>query len=66
MRKLCGAAGVSLPAYRDIEVVIGAGGAPSVRLHGRSSRLNLSIRPHSEHTAHPGRAVTLFLRANGY
>jgi hydroxyethylthiazole kinase-like uncharacterized protein yjeF len=43
VRKLCGAAGVPLPAYRDIEVVIGAGGAPSVRLHGRSSRLNLSL-----------------------
>jgi hydroxyethylthiazole kinase-like uncharacterized protein yjeF len=43
VRKLCGAAGVPLPAYRDIEVVIGAGGAPSVRLHGRSSHLNLSL-----------------------
>jgi NAD(P)H-hydrate epimerase len=43
VRKLCGAAGVPLPAYRDIEVVIAVGGAPSVRLHGRSSRLHLSL-----------------------
>jgi hydroxyethylthiazole kinase-like uncharacterized protein yjeF len=43
VRKLCGATGVPLPAYRDIEVVIGAGGAPSVRLRGRSSRLHLSL-----------------------
>jgi hydroxyethylthiazole kinase-like uncharacterized protein yjeF len=43
VRKLCGGAGMPLPAFRDIEVVIGAGGAPSLRIHGTAADLSLSL-----------------------
>jgi ADP-dependent NAD(P)H-hydrate dehydratase / NAD(P)H-hydrate epimerase len=43
VRKLCGAAGLPLPAFREIEVVPGTGGAPSVRLRGLPSALQLSL-----------------------
>jgi ADP-dependent NAD(P)H-hydrate dehydratase / NAD(P)H-hydrate epimerase len=43
VRKLCGAAGLPLPAFHEIEVVITAGGAPSLRLRGLPSGLQLSL-----------------------
>lgn len=43
LRKLCGGAGMALPAFIDIEVVIGAGGAPSLWLRGVPTDLHLSL-----------------------
>ena len=43
VRKLCGAAGLPLPAFREIEVVIAPGGAPWLRLRGLPCRLRLSL-----------------------
>jgi NAD(P)H-hydrate epimerase len=43
VRKLCGAAGMALPAFKQIEVVRPAGGAPSLRLRGAPSLLQLSL-----------------------
>jgi ADP-dependent NAD(P)H-hydrate dehydratase / NAD(P)H-hydrate epimerase len=43
VRKLHGALGLPLPAFHDIEVVVGTGGAPSLRVHGTASDLHLSV-----------------------
>jgi NAD(P)H-hydrate epimerase len=43
VRKVCGGAGLPLPAFRDIEVVISERGAPALRLHGRPSELSVSL-----------------------
>ncbi len=43
VRKLHGAAGLPLPAFHDVEVVVGARGAPSRRVHGVASDLRLSL-----------------------
>jgi NAD(P)H-hydrate epimerase len=43
VRKLYGAAGLPLPALHDIEVVVATGGAPSLRVRGRPSSLQLSL-----------------------
>jgi hydroxyethylthiazole kinase-like uncharacterized protein yjeF len=43
VRKLHGALGLPLPAFHDVEVVVGAGGAPSLRVHGVASDLRLSM-----------------------
>jgi ADP-dependent NAD(P)H-hydrate dehydratase / NAD(P)H-hydrate epimerase len=43
VRKLHGALGLPLPAFHDVEVVVGAGGAPSLRVHGVASDLHLSL-----------------------
>ncbi|MBJ7610431.1 MAG: NAD(P)H-hydrate dehydratase [Candidatus Dormibacteraeota bacterium] len=43
VRKLHGSLGLPLPGFVDIEVVLAARGAPSLRLHGATSRLRLSL-----------------------
>jgi len=43
VRKLCGATGLPLPAFNEIEVVIAAGGAPSLHVRGAPSPLQLSL-----------------------
>jgi hydroxyethylthiazole kinase-like uncharacterized protein yjeF len=43
VRKLCGGAGLPLPAFNQIEVVLGAGGAPFLRVGGRLTDLHLSL-----------------------
>jgi hydroxyethylthiazole kinase-like uncharacterized protein yjeF len=43
VRKLHGALGLPLPAFHDVEVVVGAGGAPSLRIGGVASDLQLSL-----------------------
>jgi hydroxyethylthiazole kinase-like uncharacterized protein yjeF len=43
VRKLCGGAGLPLPAFHDIEVTVAAGGAPSLRVRGDPSSLQLSL-----------------------
>jgi hydroxyethylthiazole kinase-like uncharacterized protein yjeF len=43
VRKLCGATGVPLPAFNEIEVVVGVGGAPMLQLRGAPSPLQLSL-----------------------
>jgi ADP-dependent NAD(P)H-hydrate dehydratase / NAD(P)H-hydrate epimerase len=43
VRKLHGALGLPLPAFHDVEVVVGTGGAPSLRVRGTASDLHLSL-----------------------
>jgi NAD(P)H-hydrate epimerase len=43
VRKLYGALGLPLPAFRAIEVAVGAGGAPSLRVDGVAGDLHLSL-----------------------
>jgi len=43
VRKLCGGEGIPLPAFADIEVVIGPGGVPSLRVRGAPTDLQLSL-----------------------
>jgi hydroxyethylthiazole kinase-like uncharacterized protein yjeF len=43
VRKLHGGAGLPLPAFHEIEVVMGAHGAPSLRLRGAPTDLQLSL-----------------------
>ena len=43
VRKLHGSLGLPLPAFRDIEIAIGSGGAPTVRLNGAASDLHISL-----------------------
>ncbi len=43
VRKLHGALGLPLPAFHDVEVLVDAAGAPSLRVHGVASDLHLSL-----------------------
>jgi NAD(P)H-hydrate epimerase len=43
VRKLCGDVGLPLPAFADVEVVSGATGAPSLRLRGAPTDLQLTM-----------------------
>ncbi len=43
VKKLCGEAGLRIPAYREIEVVNRPGGAPTVRIAGRDTGIAVSL-----------------------
>lgn len=43
VKKLCGEAGLRIPAYREIEVVNRPGGAPTLRIAGRDTGIALSL-----------------------